>query len=74
MTQVAFGLFDWIDRSTGPLHQLYKDRLQLLEVARFGVAACTALAFKRISLRARVHERQIARREIVIHQIRYSPE
>jgi alkanesulfonate monooxygenase SsuD/methylene tetrahydromethanopterin reductase-like flavin-dependent oxidoreductase (luciferase family) len=33
MTQVAFGLFDWIDRGTAPLHQLYAERLQLLEAA-----------------------------------------
>jgi hypothetical protein len=33
MTQVAFGVFDWIDRGTAPLHQLYEDRLQLLEAA-----------------------------------------
>ena len=33
MTQVAFGLFDWIDRGTVPLQQLYAERLQLLEAA-----------------------------------------
>lgn len=33
MTQVAFGLFDWIDRGTTPLHQLYAERLRLLEAA-----------------------------------------
>jgi alkanesulfonate monooxygenase SsuD/methylene tetrahydromethanopterin reductase-like flavin-dependent oxidoreductase (luciferase family) len=33
MAQVAFGLFDWIDRGTAPLHQLYEERLQLLEAA-----------------------------------------
>jgi alkanesulfonate monooxygenase SsuD/methylene tetrahydromethanopterin reductase-like flavin-dependent oxidoreductase (luciferase family) len=33
MTQVAFGLFDWIDRGEAPLHQLYEERLQLLEAA-----------------------------------------
>ena len=33
MTQVAFGLFDWIDRGTAPVHQLYAERLQLLEAA-----------------------------------------
>jgi alkanesulfonate monooxygenase SsuD/methylene tetrahydromethanopterin reductase-like flavin-dependent oxidoreductase (luciferase family) len=33
MTRVAFGLFDWIDRGTAPLHQLYEERLQLLEAA-----------------------------------------
>ena len=33
MTQVAFGVFDWIDRGKAPLRQLYEERLQLLEVA-----------------------------------------
>ena len=33
MTQVSFGLFDWIDRGQAPLHQLYAERLQLLEAA-----------------------------------------
>jgi alkanesulfonate monooxygenase SsuD/methylene tetrahydromethanopterin reductase-like flavin-dependent oxidoreductase (luciferase family) len=33
MKQVDFGLFDWIDRGTAPIHQLYEDRLQLLEAA-----------------------------------------
>ena len=33
MTQVAFGLFDWIDRGRAPLQQLYEERLQLLEAA-----------------------------------------
>jgi alkanesulfonate monooxygenase SsuD/methylene tetrahydromethanopterin reductase-like flavin-dependent oxidoreductase (luciferase family) len=33
MTQGAFGLFDWIDRGKAPLHQLYEERLQLLEAA-----------------------------------------
>lgn len=33
MAQVTFGLFDWIDRGKTPLHQLYEERLQLLEVA-----------------------------------------
>ena len=31
MTQVTFGLFDWFDRDKAPLHQLYEERLQLLE-------------------------------------------
>jgi alkanesulfonate monooxygenase SsuD/methylene tetrahydromethanopterin reductase-like flavin-dependent oxidoreductase (luciferase family) len=44
MTQVAFGLFDWIDRSTVPLHQLYKDRLQLLEAADAAGFFCYHLA------------------------------
>jgi alkanesulfonate monooxygenase SsuD/methylene tetrahydromethanopterin reductase-like flavin-dependent oxidoreductase (luciferase family) len=33
VAHVTFGLFDWIDRGTAPLHQLYEERLQLLEVA-----------------------------------------
>ena len=33
MTQAAFGLFDWIDRGETPLHQLYEERLRLLEAA-----------------------------------------
>jgi alkanesulfonate monooxygenase SsuD/methylene tetrahydromethanopterin reductase-like flavin-dependent oxidoreductase (luciferase family) len=33
MAQATFGLFDWIDRGTAPLHQLYAERLQLLEAA-----------------------------------------
>ena len=33
MARVAFGLFDWIDRGAAPLHQLYEERLQLLEAA-----------------------------------------
>ena len=33
MTPVALGLFDWIDRGTAPLHQLYEERLHLLEAA-----------------------------------------
>ena len=44
MTQVAFGLFDWIDRSPVPLHQLYKDRLQLLEAADAAGFFCYHLA------------------------------
>jgi hypothetical protein len=33
MTKATFGLFDRIDRAAAPLHQLYKGRLRLLEVA-----------------------------------------
>src|SRR5919197_6731860 len=33
MAQVTFGLFDWVDRGKAPLHQLYEERLQLLETA-----------------------------------------
>ena len=33
MAQTTFGLFDWIDRGDAPLHQLYEERLQLLEAA-----------------------------------------
>jgi hypothetical protein len=28
MSKVSFGVFDWIDRGTQPLSQLYEDRLQ----------------------------------------------
>jgi alkanesulfonate monooxygenase SsuD/methylene tetrahydromethanopterin reductase-like flavin-dependent oxidoreductase (luciferase family) len=44
MTQTSFGLFDWIDRGTGSLHQLYEDRLQLLEVADRADFFCYHLA------------------------------
>jgi len=44
MTQVEFGLFDWIDRGTAPLHQLYKDRLQLVEAADAAGFFCYHLA------------------------------
>jgi alkanesulfonate monooxygenase SsuD/methylene tetrahydromethanopterin reductase-like flavin-dependent oxidoreductase (luciferase family) len=44
MTQTFFGLFDWIDRGTGSLHQLYEDRLQLLEVADRADFFCYHLA------------------------------
>jgi alkanesulfonate monooxygenase SsuD/methylene tetrahydromethanopterin reductase-like flavin-dependent oxidoreductase (luciferase family) len=44
MTQVAFGIFDWIDRGTAPLHQLYEERLQLLEAADAGGFFCYHLA------------------------------
>ena len=33
MKQTDFGLFDWIDRDTTPLNQLYEERLKLLEAA-----------------------------------------
>ena len=44
MTNVAFGLFDWIDRGTAPVHQLYQDRLQLLEAADVAGFFCYHLA------------------------------
>ncbi len=44
MTQVEFGLFDWIDRGTTPLHQLYEERLQLLEAADAADFFCYHLA------------------------------
>ena len=44
MTKVAFGLFDWIDRATEPLQQLYEKRLQLLEVADSAAFFCYHLA------------------------------
>jgi alkanesulfonate monooxygenase SsuD/methylene tetrahydromethanopterin reductase-like flavin-dependent oxidoreductase (luciferase family) len=33
MAEVTFGLFDWIDRGSAPLQQLYEERLQLVEAA-----------------------------------------
>jgi alkanesulfonate monooxygenase SsuD/methylene tetrahydromethanopterin reductase-like flavin-dependent oxidoreductase (luciferase family) len=33
VAEVSFGLFDWIDKGTEPLQQLYEERLQLLEAA-----------------------------------------
>jgi alkanesulfonate monooxygenase SsuD/methylene tetrahydromethanopterin reductase-like flavin-dependent oxidoreductase (luciferase family) len=44
MTQIEFGLFDWIDRGTAPLHQLYEDRLRLLEAAEEAGFFCYHLA------------------------------
>ena len=44
MTEVAFGVFDWIDRATAPLHQLYEERLRLLEVADGAGFFCYHLA------------------------------
>jgi alkanesulfonate monooxygenase SsuD/methylene tetrahydromethanopterin reductase-like flavin-dependent oxidoreductase (luciferase family) len=44
MTDVTFGLFDWIDRGTAPVHQLYQDRLQLLEAADAAGFFCYHLA------------------------------
>jgi alkanesulfonate monooxygenase SsuD/methylene tetrahydromethanopterin reductase-like flavin-dependent oxidoreductase (luciferase family) len=44
MAQVTFGLFDWIDRGTTPLQQLYEERLQLLEVADTAGFFCYHLA------------------------------
>ncbi len=44
MAQVDFGLFDWIERNTSPLHQLYEDRLKLLEAADAAGFYCYHLA------------------------------
>ena len=44
MAQAAFGLFDWIDRGKSPLHQLYEERLQLLEAADAAGFFCYHLA------------------------------
>src|SRR3954471_14887755 len=33
MSEVSFGLFDWIDRGNRPVQQLYEERLGLLEAA-----------------------------------------
>jgi alkanesulfonate monooxygenase SsuD/methylene tetrahydromethanopterin reductase-like flavin-dependent oxidoreductase (luciferase family) len=44
MTELAFGVFDWIDRAAEPLHRLYEERLQLLEVADRAGFLCYHLA------------------------------
>jgi alkanesulfonate monooxygenase SsuD/methylene tetrahydromethanopterin reductase-like flavin-dependent oxidoreductase (luciferase family) len=44
MTQVAFGLFDWIDRSETSVQQLYEERLQLVEAADAAGFFCYHLA------------------------------
>jgi alkanesulfonate monooxygenase SsuD/methylene tetrahydromethanopterin reductase-like flavin-dependent oxidoreductase (luciferase family) len=44
MTQVAFGLFDWIDRGKAPVHQLYEERLQVVEAADAAGFFCYHLA------------------------------
>ena len=47
MAQVTFGVFDWIDRGKAPLrqlHQLYAERLQLLEAADAAGFFCYHLA------------------------------
>jgi hypothetical protein len=52
MTQATFGVFDWIDRGTIPLQQLYEERLQLLEVAdRAGFFAYHLAEHHRVVLR-----------------------
>ena len=44
MSEVSFGVFDWIDRGTQPLSQLYEDRLQLLAAADEAGFFCYHLA------------------------------
>ena len=44
MSKVGFGVFDWIDRGTQPLSQLYEDRLQLLAAADEAGFFCYHLA------------------------------
>src|SRR5947207_14250849 len=44
MDQVSFGVFDWIDRGTGPVNRLYEDRLRLLEAADDAGFFCYHLA------------------------------
>jgi alkanesulfonate monooxygenase SsuD/methylene tetrahydromethanopterin reductase-like flavin-dependent oxidoreductase (luciferase family) len=44
MVPATFGLFDWIDRGTAPLRQLYAERLQLLEAADAAGFFCYHLA------------------------------
>ena len=44
MSEVNFGVFDWIDRGTQPLSELYEDRLQLLAAADEAGFFCYHLA------------------------------
>jgi alkanesulfonate monooxygenase SsuD/methylene tetrahydromethanopterin reductase-like flavin-dependent oxidoreductase (luciferase family) len=44
MTPVEFGLFDWVDRSTTTLPELYEQRLQLLEAGDAAGFYCYHLA------------------------------
>lgn len=44
MAEIAFGMFDWIERNRAPLHQLYEERLQLLEMADTSNFYCYHLA------------------------------
>ena len=44
MAQVAFGMFEWLDRGKVPLSQLYAERLQLLEEADAAGFFCYHLA------------------------------
>jgi len=44
MAQAAFGMFDWIDRGKTPIHQLYEERLQLVEAADAAGFFCYHLA------------------------------
>src|SRR5256712_13049649 len=44
MTEVTFGLSDWIARRPGPVGPLYEERLQLLEAAEAAGFFCYHLA------------------------------
>ena len=44
MDQVNFGVFDWIDRGSEPVHRLYQERLRLLEAADEAGFFCYHLA------------------------------
>jgi alkanesulfonate monooxygenase SsuD/methylene tetrahydromethanopterin reductase-like flavin-dependent oxidoreductase (luciferase family) len=44
ISKVSFGVFDWVDRGTQPLSQLYEDRLQLLAAADEAGFFCYHLA------------------------------
>src|SRR6267143_4486253 len=44
MDQVSFGVFDWIDRGTGPVNRLYEERLKLLGAADDAGFFCYHLA------------------------------
>lgn len=44
MARIDFGLFDWVDRGTVPIRQLYEERLQLLQAAEAAGFFCYHLA------------------------------
>ena len=44
MSKVTFGMFEWLDRGTAPVHQLYEERLRLVEIADASGFFCYHLA------------------------------
>ncbi len=44
MKQIEFGLFDWLDRKSGPVGQLFEDHLKLIELADAAGFHCYHLA------------------------------